>query len=398
MLQIGYSATEVDDLHASGIAAIDLDSFAEENAFEVLGSNPINVFACDASWHLLKRKSAGDRVVLIDFYSGAAFHPVEISPFAIFGQRGLGLKVASPLPSVPPDFRWRFNSIPKFVAFTEKDMEVIGSMIQAANSNQQKLAFRGQTRQYHIYRQNNIRKLLYGSEAALEPSLLTTAFRSRFQYVTAERHWRTLIADIDYRLTGFKDKRWWVEDRYESVTVASRSGIARWHNTSTMAIAQHYGIPTYGLDVTTSIKMAWWFATHHFSSSGTIVRYTPHVWSGFDWNYWPVIYVFRIGIGPSLSKLDLPAKRPERQDAVFIKGGWGPHGNICADDLLAVIVLAPEIGAAPGEPADIFPPPLQDPMYAELLKLKERLTPDHPLFLAAGLQHVFELAYDKAGN
>ena len=34
-------------------------------------------------------------------------------------------------------------------------------------------------------------------------------------------------------------------------------------------------------------------------------------------------------------------------------------------------------------------------MYKELIALKARLTPTHPLYQAAGLAHVFELSADE---
>jgi hypothetical protein len=208
-----------------------------------------------------------------------------------------------------------------------------------------------------------------------------------------EHLWWAIIADIDYRLTGYSDKRWWVEDRIESIPVGD-GAIARWHGVSTMAMAQHYGVPTYGLDVTQSIMTAWWFATHRFVSS-TISRYLPLCWTGTEMSKWPAIYVFRTSTASRISNLDLPAIRPQRQQAVFAQGGWGTHGNLCVDDLVAVVLLAPEVGTAPGATADIFPLQEHDAMYRELIALKTRLTPKHRLYKAAGLEYVFELSSDE---
>lgn len=78
----------------------------------------------------------------------------------------------------------------------------------------------------------------------------------------------------------------------------------------------------------------------------------------------------------------------------------GPaEGRICSQrmraawksvrhDLLAVIVLAPEVGVAPVESVFLFPTPANDPFYGELLTLRARLTTTHPLYQAAGLQYV----------
>jgi hypothetical protein len=390
LARLSYDVDEIEDLHASGMAAINLAGIPEENRFEILGSNPIDLFSCDGSFHLLRTKSAPG-IILVDFYSGAALRPIELRPVSLFGRRGLELQIPLTLPQVSLSYRWRFNRISVFLASSESELESAAANI-VKSVPVGNIAFRGQTRLYEIARRARIREFLYGDESAKEPSLVTTAFRHHFPYVSAERYWHAIIADIDYRLTGYKDKRWHVEDDRESVSVGVSGEIAQWHYTSTMAIAQHYGIPTYGLDVTTSIKTAWWFATHTFDCINGLASYAPYIWSGLDQNQWPIIYVFRGGNGMRITNLELSARRPERQDAVFVSGGWGSHANACADDLVAIIMLAPKLGAAPRQVAEIFPSPEEDPIYAELLKLKSRFTANQSLFKTAGLQYLFELS------
>jgi len=388
LIQIGYTSEEIEDLHSSGIGAVDLAEISENSAFEILGSTPANVFSTRADWSLWRQKNSSPLVVLVDFYSGAVFRPLELERFAFFGCKGLSSPIPPELTNISLNLRWRFNDIPVFPVCNSHELEVIASTLKKHVRQNQRIYFRGQNNQYNIHRGPKTRELLYGSSDVLEPSMLSTAFRWRFPYISIERYWRTIISDIDYRITGFKDRRWWVEDRFEAIYVSKNAMIAKWNSISVMAIAQHYGMPTYGLDVTTSIDIAWWFATHKYGSNYGHSFYRPHVWEGFSIQSWPVIYVLRSGSGEYIGKLDLPAKRPGRQEAVFAKGGWGPHGNICVDDLIALIVLAPEIGVAPGTTTEIFPGIYEDPMYAELIKLKNKLTEKHPLYIAAGLQYI----------
>lgn len=126
-----------------------------------------------------------------------------------------------------------------------------------------------------------------------------------------------------------------------------------------------------------------------------LARYVPHNWNSLPIQEWPVIYVFCTGTAIGISQLELPATRPGRQEALFAQGGWGLHGNICADDLIAVIALAPDVGVALSDTASLFPEPKDDPLYGELLRLKARLTPAHPLYNAAGLHYVPEDAYTE---
>ena len=65
---------------------------------------------------------------------------------------------------------------------------------------------------------------------------------------------------------------------------------------SVMALGQHYGIPTHGIDVTSDILIAVWFATHKFKMGDDgVASYTSL--REEDWpkdpNLWPVIYVIQ---------------------------------------------------------------------------------------------------------
>ncbi|MCY1247359.1 hypothetical protein D9M72_606800 [compost metagenome] len=102
-----------------------------------------------------------------------------------------------------------------------------------------------------------------------------------------------------------------------------------------------------------------------------------------------MIYIFRSSDWDPIHNLELAAERPRRQAAVLAHGSWGVHGNIVADDLIAVFVLAPSFGVAPAETRDIFPS--NDPFYRELLSLKASIGDKHPLYCGAGLKHVFEI-------
>lgn len=387
LTKLGYTPGEVEDLHESGIGAVDFDELSEHAAIEVMGSNPPNLCSPDAAWDKYTPKGSSGRVMLVDFYSGAVFRPVVLRNFAMFGASGLSPQFLPMLPLAPLNLRWRFASIPVLLAHTHGDLVRAAATLQETYTNKNRIVFRGQPEQYFVPREPRTIQLLYGDISSREPNLLSTAFRKQFPYVSTERHWRAIVTDIDYRLTGHKDRRWWVEDHMEDVFL-DQGMIAKWHRVSTMAMAQHYGIPTYGLDVSESLDAAWWFATHRFKEEGRKARYVPHNWSSLPLQKWPVIYVFSTGAAVGISKLDLPATRPGCQRALFAPGGWGLHGNVCADDLIAVIVLAPEVGVALGDTATLFPEPTDDPLYEELLKLKARLTSAHPLYKAAGLQYV----------
>ena len=84
-----------------------------------------------------------------------------------------------------------------------------------------------------------------------------------------------------------------------------------------------------------------------------------------------MIYVFRSSDWDPINNLELAAERPRRQSAVLAHGSWGVHGNIVADDLIAVFALAPSVGVVPAATGDVFPS--SDPFYRELLALKANI-------------------------
>jgi hypothetical protein len=136
-----------------------------------------------------------------------------------------------------------------------------------------------------------------------------------------------------------------------------------------MALAQHYGVPTYGLDVTHSARFAWWFATHAFDSQTG--KYSSHVIpKDLPIHSRPVVYVIRSKHSVGLGELGLIATRPDAQAGVFLHGSWGTHGNICAEDLIAILVLGHGVGECDERLERLFPRPDSDPVYRELLDLK----------------------------
>ena len=391
MQAIGYSTQDIDDLHSSGILAIDMAELQLEDRLEFLGSDPESLLSPYMDLNHFKPLKASLDVVLVDYYTGAKLKPMKLDPLAVFGRRGLD---PHPRPTWFESeqlqaLRSRFNRIPVRSVTSKQQLDQELELFRAASTPRSPIFFRGQTNQYFVDRKPRVKEFLYGDCSAQEPSLPSTAYRRRFNYLTAERHWKAIVADIDYRLSGYAAKHWWVEDESEYFFLTRGGQYARWHRLSTMSISQHYGLPTFGLDVTTSLDTAWWFATHKFNERDDTAWYTRHEWHDQPSESWPVIYVFRSSDWDPIHNLDLAAERPRRQDAVLAHGSWGVHGNIVVDDLIAVFVLAPSFGVAEAETGDIFPQ--NDPFYRELLSLKASIGDKHPLYRGAGLKHVFKI-------
>jgi hypothetical protein len=390
LARAGYSKAEIETLTKSGMLAFDRAALAPETRHRVMRSEPIDIFGPTMNLDEYEPLGAGVKsdAILLDMFTGSAFTPVRLRPAAVLGRGGFEPEIPE-LGIEPFDrCRVRFNSVPYFLAEDSAALEELCTKLQAIEPR--RVYFRGQPHEYLIRREPAVLRLLYGRKEAREPSIPSAAFRHSFPYVDAEATMQMIFSDIIYRRTGKEHRTHWVEDWVdtEHVFADADGAIVASATSQTMAFAQHYGIPTYGLDVTRSFRIAWWFATWQYNGTGPLARYTPYTTEATEPFQRPVVYVFRSAHGVDLADLDLIARRPAVQEGLFVHGSWGPHGNLCAEDLIATIVLGRDVGVAPLSLAEVFPSEAEDPVYAELLAMKREWT-DEPF--ASILKHVYEL-------
>jgi hypothetical protein len=147
--------------------------------------------------------------------------------------------------------------------------------------------FRGQGTLYPLKRHPRVQRLLFGDSARPEPSLITSAARKHFDYDSLHFALRYFL---EQELFGARGAAAAAADDYKA-----------WREQSTrltcdvdyaiMALAQHYGLPSHGLDVTSDVDVALWFATNKWSE-GPPASYrtlTSDEW-GADPARWPVIF------------------------------------------------------------------------------------------------------------
>jgi hypothetical protein len=365
-LRAGMDATEAADLRASGIVGVDLAAVSEEERFVIVRSDPVNVFA--PTMNLDEYVPVGDGIssslVLVDTHTGSVFSPARLRPCALLGREGF----RQPLAVSAEPIAWgraRFRAVPYFLCENLTEYDSLTTSLRGSDS---RVFFRGQTNDYPIWRTASVRRFLYGDDDVREVSLPSNAFRNEFDYAASEAIVQALFDDIVFRLTGTAARTHWVEDAIDMV-YTSGGGTGARQSATTMALAQHYGVPTYGLDVTRSARFGWWFATHAFDSRTG--KYSSHtVPKDAPLHSRPVVYVFRSWHSVELGDLGLIATRPDAQAGVFLHGSWGMHGNICAEDLIAVVVLGHDVGVCVEPLKTLFPGPTDDPVYGELLDLK----------------------------
>lgn len=391
----GYSVAQSDAFLNSGVLALDKDILPDELAIALLNAEPVDLFhpSFDCAAYTRLRLENDRHIILVDTFTGAAWHPAALTSAAIFGSHGdqydlswIGLE--------PIDMgRGRFGAFPYYKIETiETLQQLCDAITQREKRENFEILFRGQTREYLLTRHRDVFQFLYGQEFVREPSLPSNAFRNRFNYAKAEPFVRMMLRDVQWRRTNRKHIRHWVEDRFEECDLTLIRSEMRHALIDVMGIGQHYGIPTYGIDVTSSWETAHWFATRKFGIEGDQVFYDRHSWAGTDTEKWPVIYVLRSRNARDLLKMAYPSVRAKAQNGYFLGGSWGLHGNVAASEVICALRLAPSVGAGWQTTSELFPRPDTDGMYQELLDYKKRLlaNPDAPDF---GIRYIFDLRY-----
>ncbi len=248
--------------------------------------------------------------------------------------------------------------------------------------------FRGSTSGYSLKRSEGVRKLLFGNSCDFEPSLLSTADRTSFDcdytHFSLKYFLENNVLGVDSHL-NFNERKW---------RELCKSPLCE-IDYAVMALAQHYGIPTHGLDITTDASVAAWFATHtfHRDSHGkcSYRKISASKWPT-DPMLWPMIYVCQqITHSVQASFRDctviedfgLVAARPLAQSGKFFLGGYSDHQNRLAETLICAFRLKPSHYTT-GHSFDLlFPSPLEDPAYQIMLDFAR-----HPELNPHGVQIV----------
>ncbi|MFT9323605.1 MAG: FRG domain-containing protein [Acetobacter sp.] len=234
--------------------------------------------------------------------------------------------------------------------------------------------FRGQSRLYELKRDPKVRALLFGDSTSREPSLVTSAARTSFNYDALHFALRYYIQDRVLGATSdaLEAMRRHTAWREQSMLITSPIDYA------VMALAQHYGLPSHGLDITDDVDVAIWFATNRFKTIDGISSYTTM--RNGDWGdtpeEWPVIFACQqvthslnmsIQTCEELDRFGLPAMRPQRQKASFFLGGHSDHQNRLAEAVVCAFRLAPGDWQTEYNFDSLFPSPEEDPAYAAML-------------------------------
>ena len=234
-----------------------------------------------------------------------------------------GLKV---YPEIIDEFRVPYRRIPVFKVKGLDDVRLYISVIAAENPDNI-ILFRGQNKYYSIPRTDEDRLWLFGDSKAKEPSFLPSYLRpnQKTEYISLCSAWHQLASILLNDLN---------HDNNDMIPPYLRL-MEEFHLFS-LGIAQHYGLPSVGIDLTDKLETALWFAVNYLKTGGEGTTSSEVIG---DEAKDAAIYVFRCD-KRAVSRYNFGLEkyagchRPLAQSAWFHHGGWGLAKNQIALQLM----------------------------------------------------------------
>lgn len=262
-------------------------------------------------------------------------------------------------PEVLDELRVPYRRIPVFKVKNLIDIRLLTDVMKERNPKYT-ILFRGQNKLYLIDRKCEEKKWLYGDDDVKEPSFLPSFLRpnQKASYTTLCSAWHQLASillnDLNY-------------DNNDVIPPNLRC--TEDFHAFALGIAQHYGLPSVGIDLTDNLETALWFAVNYLKvGNGT----TSSEEIGEEANE-STIYVFRCdkravfkydyGLGRYAGN-----HRPLAQNAWFYHGGWGLAKNQIALQLMCGFrVDSKWIGLLPKDYYNTLFPKREDDYFLDFL-------------------------------
>jgi hypothetical protein len=327
-----------------------LDGFIEVESNEFLKAyNNIQPIRNEVSPYFKNIKSqnidATNNRLLIDTFYGQVYTDNVLNSVNIYGP-------TERLPTFSGDnlanygfLRVPFRRIPRILINSSEELHYIVNSIWSKDPSL-KLLFRGQTKEYLIGRKPETLQQIFGSPDALEPSLLPSASRKKIRLEEILPEFSALLQIFcKIRLMSIQENS---DDTLFRQNLNDYSNLIGSYNLYFMALAlaQHYGLPSAGLDVTDDLDVALFFALHEFKGDkGAPYYFNIHKRSSHGEP--SVIYLlsgnkrFYLDYEKTIPSF-IQSIRPQRQNAKFLHSGWGYNLNDCARRLFMALYLDPE--------------------------------------------------------
>lgn len=313
-------------------------------------------------------RSPGDGL-LVDPAYGLMYDEVFSNSTGLYGR-------SAEIPVMPGDelanygfLRVPFRRVPRRKVKSRAELDAIAS---GFNGRGRTVGYwRGQAFEHLLERDSETGWLLYGSSSSMEPSLLTTAAREGINWEQNLPLWAPIVCA---HLDRHPELAEWRERLYASYRLRALM----------LSLAQHYSLPSAGLDLTPSLVVGLFFALHTFEVDGDrVVCRRKEPGSGESVLYGlvaePDVALDYDHLVPPL----MTAARPRAQSARFLTPAWGRAPNACARMLFCAFYLDPAVDWGDDVPTCDQMFPRDDPFAAWLDDAKETLIyPDDKAMLS----------------
>lgn len=323
---------------------------------------------------LAESKKSGDSInILIDDNYGRVLNKNVDCQYGI--SKDISYYINNSSHTIIDEFRVPFRKIP---VYRFEDNEKLSNLIsQIANENpDHEILLRGQTSLYTIERTLEENLFLFGDVKAKEPSFKPSFIRSDFNEFFIYGLWHSQTA-LMLNDVGIDLKKKLKAADYEEY----RKDVFKIKNSPhftpiSLGFAQHYGLPSVGLDLTKDINVATWFATNKLMIDKDGLAYTRRI-DDFSES---TIFIFRCQKDVVFSHKSIKPKfientRPDRQDAWFCHTGWGFSKNQLASNLVCAIRLNEQASDLSNNDytSFLFPDRNEDLVLNYFLDIKENL-------------------------
>ncbi|WP_158856309.1 FRG domain-containing protein [Lunatibacter salilacus] len=237
------------------------------------------------------------------------------------------------------ELRVPFRKIPVYKFEDYESLFKLISQIEKENPDYE-ILLRGQTSLYTIRRAADENLFLFGDGKAKEPSFKPSFVRSDFNEFFIYGLWHSqtalMLNDVGIDLKEVLNSEDYIEYQKDVFKIKNSP-----HFTPiSLGFAQHYGLPSVGLDLTKDIKVATWFATNKLIIENDGLAETRQLEDFSE----STIFIFRCPKDTVFSHKSIKPKfientRPDRQDAWFCHSGWGLSKNQLASYLVCAIGL-----------------------------------------------------------
>lgn len=386
---------KADELLKGGIFFLKKEQYINSSllsfAFDGEIENTISISGMSDNFNYFDNKASDEKI--IDSHYQSIFNINSLNIKGIYGINGKSTCVLESS-NVVSTFRVKRNEVPQIIVDSIDELEDVID-IASKQFSDKNVYYRGQAKHHKLNRPDSINELLYGDANVNELSLPTAASRNNFDFDTFNSAFQMHIQGMMYSNIE-KEKfdelysQWKIWSHYPPTSNDEINEICeKWYklfhsyewDLMVMALAQHYGVPTHGLDITNDLNVALWFATNQWYSyehEGNKYAWYKELDRNYkkDINDYPVIYIIATdnNLKRDLDQVEFAgfnALRPKRQSAFLHFGGWGLHSNICAEDVVAAIHLSKNVDIPNLPKAEqLFPSLEEDDFYRDLLTLK----------------------------